>query len=89
MVAQFHSILKMNEELCPAYGCLKQIAHPAGVRFFSEVVELPEVELDCAAESLRASELPARGQFRRQSLTSGSTTILGQFLNCSLIKPQK
>jgi hypothetical protein len=45
LVAQFHSILKMNEELCPAYGCLKQIAHHAGVRFFSEVVELPEDEL--------------------------------------------
>src|ERR1700738_2661189 len=46
LVAQFHSILKMNEELCPAYGCLKQIAHHAGVRFFSEVVELPEDELE-------------------------------------------
>ena len=42
LVAQLHGILKMNEELCPAYGCLKQIAHHAGVRFFSEVVELPE-----------------------------------------------
>ena len=89
LVAQFHSILKMNEGLCPAHGCLKQIAHHADVRFFSEVVELPEDELHCAAESLRASELPARGQFRRQSLTSGSKTILGQFLNCSLIKPKK
>src|SRR5258705_5768163 len=32
LVAQFHGILKMNEELCPAYGCLKQIAYHAGVR---------------------------------------------------------
>src|SRR6267378_2428892 len=61
LVAQFHSILKMNEELCPVYGCLKQIAHHADVRFFSEVVELPEEELDCSsAESLGASH----GQFR-------------------------
>src|SRR5205807_1052938 len=44
LVAQLHGILKMNEELCPAYGCLRQIAQHAGVRFFSEVVELPEDE---------------------------------------------
>jgi hypothetical protein len=49
LVAQFHSILKTKEELWPAYGCLKQIAHHAGVRFFSEVVELPEDELDCSS----------------------------------------
>jgi len=34
----------MNAELCPAYGCLRELAHHAGVRFFSEVVELPEDE---------------------------------------------
>ena len=72
LVAQFHSIFKMNEELCPAYDCLKQIAYHAGVHFFSEVVELPEDELDCAVGSLRASELPVGGQFRTQILTSGS-----------------
>ena len=44
LVAQLHGILKMNEELCPAYACLSQIAHHAGIRFFSEVVELPEDE---------------------------------------------
>jgi len=44
LVAQLHGILKMNEELCPAYGGLRQIAQHAGVRFFSEVVELPEDE---------------------------------------------
>ena len=44
LVAQLHGILKMNEEICPAYGCLREIAHHAGVRFFSEVVELPEGE---------------------------------------------
>src|SRR6267142_770843 len=44
LVAQLHGILKMNEELCPVYGCLRQIAQHAGVRFFSEVVELPEDE---------------------------------------------
>ncbi len=54
LVAQLHGILKMNEELCPAYGCLKQIAHHAGVRFFSEVVELPEDELDCSSGRIAA-----------------------------------
>ena len=82
LVAQFHSILKMNEELCPAYGCLKQIAHHTGLRFFSEVVAQPEEELDrSSAESLRASELRPRGQFRRQGLNPGPKTILKQFLN--------
>jgi hypothetical protein len=80
LVAQFHSIFKMNEELCRAYGCLKQIAHHAGISFFSEVVELLEDELDRTVGSLRTSELPAPGQFRRQSPTSGSKTILEQFL---------
>ena len=52
LVAQLHGILKMNEELCPAYGCLRQIAHHAGVRFFSEVVELPASELDFSLETI-------------------------------------
>jgi len=52
LVAQLHGILKMNEKLCPAYGCLKQIAHHAGVHFFSEVVELPEDKLDCSIEAI-------------------------------------
>ena len=65
LLAQFHSILKMNEELCLAYRCLKQIARHASVQFFSEVVELREDELDCSsAESLGASH----GQFRRPRL---------------------
>ncbi len=65
LLAQFHSILKMNEKLCPAYRCLKQIAQHAGIQFFSEVVELREDELDCSsAESLGASH----GQFRRPGL---------------------
>src|SRR6267143_3586063 len=52
LVAQLHGILKMNEELCPAYGCLRQIARHTGVRFFSEVVELPEVELDYSFKAI-------------------------------------
>ena len=81
LVAQFHSILKMNQELCPAYGCLKQIAHCTGVRFFSEVVELPEEELDSSsAESLRASELRPRGQFRRQGLPPAQDQFSNNFL---------
>ena len=51
-MAQLHGILKMNEELCPACGCLREIAHHAGVHFFSEVVELPEDQLDYSLEAL-------------------------------------
>ena len=58
LVAQLHGILKMNEELCPAYGCLREIAHHAGVRFFSEVVELPEDELDCSLEAIHERAQP-------------------------------
>src|SRR6266478_4666536 len=53
-VAQLHGILKMNEEICPAYGCLREIAHHSGVRFFSEVVELPDNELDCSSGRIAA-----------------------------------
>src|SRR6266404_8688432 len=63
IVAQLHGILKMNEELCPAYGCLRQIAHHAGVRFFSEVVELPEDEVDYSLEAIHEraqAALPGR-----------------------------
>jgi hypothetical protein len=52
LVAQLHGILKMNEELCPAYSCLRQIAEYDDVRFFSEVVELPEDELDYSLEAI-------------------------------------
>ena len=58
LVAQLHGILKTNEELCPAYGCLKQIAHHAGVRFISEVVELPEDKLDCSLEAIHERAQP-------------------------------
>jgi hypothetical protein len=46
LVAQLHGVLEKKEELCRAYACLRQIAHHVGVRFFSEVVELPEAERD-------------------------------------------
>ena len=52
LVAQLHGILKVNEELCQACGCLRQIARHAGVGFFSEVVELPEDELDRSREAI-------------------------------------
>ena len=58
LVAQLHGILKMNEELCPAYGCLREIAHHAGVRFFSEVVELPDNELDSSLEAIHERAQP-------------------------------
>ena len=58
LVAQLHGILKMNEELCPAYGGLRQIAHHAGVRFFSEVVELPDGELGYSLEAIHKGGQP-------------------------------
>src|SRR3989454_8098140 len=58
LVAQLHGILKMNEELCPAYVCLREIAHHAGVRFFSEVVELPDNELDSSLEAIHERAQP-------------------------------
>src|SRR5882672_7657790 len=58
LVAQLHGILKMNEELCPAYGCLREIAHHAGVRFFSEVIELPNNELDSSLEAIHERAQP-------------------------------
>jgi hypothetical protein len=62
LVAQLHGILKMNEELCPAYDCLREIAHHAGVRFFSEVVELPEDQLDYSLESIYVRAQPNKSQ---------------------------
>ena len=58
LVAQLHGIFKMNEKLCPAYVCLREIAHHAGVRFFSEVVELPEDELDCSLDAIHERAQP-------------------------------
>ena len=58
LVAQLHGILKMNEELCQASGCLRQLAHHAGVGFFSEVVELPEDELDYSLEVIHERARP-------------------------------
>ena len=52
LVAQLHGILKMNEELCQACDCLSEIAHYTGVRFFSEVVELSEDQLDYSLEAI-------------------------------------
>jgi hypothetical protein len=51
-VAQLHGILKMKEECCAAYGCLRQIANHTGVRFYSEVVELPDEELRCSLSAI-------------------------------------
>ena len=58
LVAQLHGIFKMNEELCPAYVCLREIAHHAGVRFFSEVVEPSEDELDCSLDAIHERAQP-------------------------------
>ena len=58
LVAQLHGILKMNEEFCPAYDCLRQISHHAGVQFFSEVIELREDELDYSLEAIHERAQP-------------------------------
>src|SRR6266436_3542726 len=58
LVAQLHGIVKMNEEFCPAYDCLRQIAHHAGVQFFSEVIELREDELDYSLEAIHERAQP-------------------------------
>ncbi len=58
LVTQLHGILKINEELSPAYGCLRQIAHHAGVQFFSEVVELREDELGYSLETIHERAQP-------------------------------
>jgi len=63
LVAQLHGILKMYEDLCPAYGCLRQIARHTGVRFFSEVVELPEVELDYSFKAILERAQPDTSLF--------------------------
>jgi hypothetical protein len=45
VVAQLHGIVKLGQELSPAYGALLQIARDAGVGFFSEVIESADDEL--------------------------------------------
>jgi hypothetical protein len=52
LVAQLHGIVRMNQELSPAYCCLRQIARDAGMDFFSEVIELAGAELDCWIETI-------------------------------------
>ena len=52
LVAQLRGILPINEELCPVYGCLRDIAHHAGVRFFSEVVEGLDNQSDSSLEEI-------------------------------------
>lgn len=52
IAAQLHDILRMNQELSPAYVYLKHIAHDAGLDFFSEVVEPAGEKLDDSIESL-------------------------------------
>ena len=37
---------------------LREIAHHVGVRFFSEVVELPEDELDCSLDAVHERAQP-------------------------------
>jgi hypothetical protein len=52
LVAQFHGILRMNQETSPAYECLKHIADDSGVDFFSEVVNPADEKLGSSIESI-------------------------------------
>jgi hypothetical protein len=52
LVAQLHGILKMEKETSPAYTFLKEVAHDAGMDFFSEVVEPADSALDYSMESI-------------------------------------
>lgn len=52
LAVQLHGILRMNQELSPAYECLKHIADDSGVDFFSEVVEPTGEKLDSSLESI-------------------------------------
>ena len=52
MAVQLHGILRMNQELSPAYECLKHIADDSGVDFFSEVVEPTDEKLDSSIASI-------------------------------------
>jgi len=51
LVAQLHGAVGMNEELSPAYTCLKDIANEAGWDFYSETVEPASDE---SADSIEA-----------------------------------
>lgn len=44
LLAQFHGVLKGSEKICPAYSYLRSIASQCDLRFFSQVVELPNYE---------------------------------------------
>ncbi len=52
LLAQLHGILKMDQELSPAYACLKHLADDAGVKFFAEAVEPAGDKLDGSLESV-------------------------------------
>ena len=52
LVAQLHGIVRTDQEITPAYGCLKHIAEDFGVDFFSEVVEPVGEKLDNSIEGI-------------------------------------
>jgi hypothetical protein len=52
LVAQLHGILNMEREVSPAYIFLNEVAHNAGVEFFSEVIEPEEATFDYSLESI-------------------------------------
>jgi hypothetical protein len=53
LAAQIHGILKMDQLLSPAYGCLKQIANESCLDYFSQVLEPTNVNLDESLESIQ------------------------------------
>ncbi len=52
LVVQLHGIIRMNEEVSPAFLCLRHIAHDAGLEFFSEVIEPSTDEPDYSLETI-------------------------------------
>ncbi len=52
LLTQLHGILKMDQELSPAYACLKHLANDVGVKFFAEAVEPAGDKLDGSLESV-------------------------------------
>jgi hypothetical protein len=61
LMAQLHGILKMDEDRCPAYGSLRAMARHVGLRFFPEVVELPDNEPNsCGSEPISTGGVSGR-----------------------------
>lgn len=52
LVVQLHGVVRLNEEITPAFLSLRHIAHDAGLEFFSEVIEPAADEPDYSLEAI-------------------------------------